>query len=268
MKKLLKYIGKGQWKELLSKAEEIFQMEETVIVQPKVKHTRKVQNTSETNILQEIQASVKKSGYRSIKASILFGKFGYKRRGKSNTQQIKELLIDNNLYCFPDIDNSTIGWNSTIKIYNFPVESIGELFPSERALEDFIDKKAALSKLGIQEVERQYSPKRTKDILDFKGTAKKENIVIELKHLDGGKSAVEQVLRYAGMLKQEDPKKDVRKILITGVRGIATAKAIFGMNADQKKNFEWYLYQYDSKKKGIAFKRVTNKFISDKLKIS
>lgn len=269
MKKLLKYLGQGQWKELLLKTEEFFTSEEVIEEErvPKVKRSTKSYTSNEQKILAEIKAATKNSGYRSVKTSILFGKFGYKRRGKSNIQYITNLLGKKNLYCFPDLADATVTWNSTIQIYNFPVESIGDLFESEFKLEEFIDNKGALSKLKVNNVIRQYSPIRTKDRLDFKGYDKRQNIVIELKHRDGGKRAVEQVLRYAGMLKQEDPGKPVRKILITGVRGLATAKAIYGMNAEQKKNFEWYLYKYDAKKKTIDFKRVTNKYIEERLKV-
>ena len=262
MKKLLKYIGENQWSELFFKKD--IESEPSVIVKKNTQnHT-----SNDINVINEVKASIKKTGYRSIKISVLFGKFGYKRRGKSNIEFIQHLFLDNGLYFYPALDDENNKWDTSIQVYSFPVEYLGDLFKTEIKLEDFIDKTNALSKLGITNTIRQYSPMRTKDRLDFKGTSRKQNIVIELKHEDGGKRAVEQVLRYAGMLKQEEPNKSVRKILITGVRGLATAKALYGMTKEQKKDFEWYLYKYDKEKKTIEFERVTNQYIERNLKLN
>ena len=51
-------------------------------------------------------------------------------------------------------------------------------------------------------------------------------MVLELKNRGGGKSAVEQVLRYSGLLKAEDPNQKIRKILVTGIQNYETALAI------------------------------------------
>jgi RecB family endonuclease NucS len=161
----------------------------------------------------------------------------------------------------------SLSWDRLIRIYNFPVEALGDLFKSESQLEDFVMNSKAFNQLGILEVENQYKPFNTKDRLDFKGIDKeKRQVVLELKNKEGGKTAVEQVLRYAGMLKQENPKAAVRKILVTGVRGVETAKAIHGMTKVQKEDFEWYLYDYNKETEKISFSKVEPAFIAKHLK--
>ena len=77
-----------------------------------------------------------------------------------------------------------------------------------------------------------------------------------------GKTAWDNSLDLGyGMLKQENPKASIRKILVTGVRSVETAKAIHGMSNAEKGGFEWYLYKYDNKSDKIGFTRVTNEFI-------
>jgi hypothetical protein len=62
------------------------------------------------------------------------------------------------------------------------------------------------------------------------------------------------------MLKQEDPKAKIRKILVTGIRGVETAKAIHGMEKAQKEDFEWYLYNYNKDANKISFSPVDHKY--------
>lgn len=115
--------------------------------------------------------------------------------------------------------------------------------------------------INVHNIQQQYSSDRTKDKLDIFGETGDKNVVVELKNKGGGKSAVEQVLRYAGMLKQESPEKEVRKILITGIRSLATAKAIHGMRPEEKEQFEWYLYKYDKTEETITFERISHQFL-------
>src|SRR5690606_20693876 len=92
---------------------------------------------------------------------------------------------------------------------------------------------------------------------DFKGENTNETIVLELKNEGGGKSAVEQVLRYSWLLKVEFPDAKIRKILVTGIQNYETALAIKGMKAEERDNFEWYLYKYFKSENLFDFVRVT-----------
>jgi hypothetical protein len=137
------------------------------------------------------------------------------------------------------------------------VLQLGDIFKKEVDLENYIDEKELYKKLNIETVDRQYSPNKTRDRLDFKGIGKNESVVLELKNRGGGKSAVEQVLRYSGLLKSENPDKKIRKILVTGIQNYETALAIKGMKSDERDNFEWYLYKYFKVEDSFEFVRVT-----------
>ena len=217
------------------------------------------------DIMDKFKLQIKESGYSSMKVSSFFHKFGHKKRGPANIESINMALKKTGLFAFPKIDIS-LRWNRLLRIYDFPVESLGDLFKNENQLEDYIMQTKAYKQFDIIKVEKQYRPISTKDRLDFKGIDKDgKHVVLELKNKEGGKSAVEQVLRYAGMLKQENPKASIRKILVTGVRGVETAKAIHGMSIAEKDGFEWYLYNYNADTKGISFERVTHQFIAKHL---
>jgi RecB family endonuclease NucS len=90
-------------------------------------------------------------------------------------------------------------------------------------------------------------------------------VALELKNLHGGKSAVEQVLRYLGMLKQQFKGKKVRGILVTGILGVDTAKALHGMTEEQKNVIDWYLYNYNKNTQHLIFEKVNYKFIAEHL---
>lgn len=185
----------------------------------------------------------------------------YSKRSEKNIKEIVSYFQQENLFIFPEITLS-IDFQSNVKISKFPVICKGEIFLSEKTLEDFVYNTQAYKKLRINEVEKQFNPQGTKDRLDFKGIdINNFETVIELKNEGGGKSAVEQVLRYAGQLKQQFPDKEIRKVLITGVLNYETATAIYGMNKEEKESFEWYLYKYNGN--SIDFERVKTEDIEE-----
>lgn len=218
-------------------------------------------------VIDSIKPLVKGSGYCSMKVSSFFHKLGHKKRGPAIIDTINQALKETGLFAFPKIDLS-LRWDRVIRIYDFPVESLGDIFKNENQLEEYVMRTEAYKQFGIVKVEKQYRPISTKDRLDFKGIDKEgRHVVLELKNKEGGKSAVEQVLRYAGMLKQENPKVKIRKILVTGVRGVETAKAIHGMTKTQQLNdIEWYLYNYNKDTDKIKFSLVDHNFIAQHLR--
>ena len=221
---------------------------------------KKTSKVSEDAILKDIKASIEKIGCKSLTVGGLYRAFGHKRRGPINTEAILDFLSENKLYCYPPLDFS-LSWKDRIEIHSFPKTRGGDLFDQEKKLQEFIATKGLLSELQVSEITPEYSPNHTRDRLDFFAKDGDKNVVIEIKNKGGGKRAVEQVLRYTGMLKQQHPGIPVRKILITGVQDQHTAKAIHGMTEQEKKGFEWYLYIYEQISGNITFEKINyNKF--------
>ena len=93
-------------------------------------------------------------------------------------------------------------------------------------------------------------------------------MVLELKNGGGGKSAVEQVLRYAGLSHIEYTGSVIRQILVTGIQNYETALAIRGMQQNHQDNLEWYLYKYHKADDHFEFVRVTDDEIFMQTKVS
>lgn len=235
---------------------------------------------SRQQVIQQIRDVVHDKGYKVVSVSNLLNSFGFQKRSSSNVELITVMLAEDNLTVHPQL-SLNLKSADCLRIYGFPVAQLGDLFESEEGeptkgarqrreqeLEDFIDKHDLFHKLGLKKVMRQYSPKQTRDRFDFLCTdVKGSQVVLELKHVGGGKSAVEQVLRYIGMLKQEQPGKKARGILITGIRDVDTAKALHGMTPAQQQEIEWYLYRYSKGSGDVSFELVTYDFIDHHLGI-
>jgi len=221
----------------------------------KIIRKKKTNPISEDVILKDIRLSIQKTGCKSVTVGGFYRAFGHKRRGPKNTIEINEFLNKNNLHSYPAL-TSSLSWSSRIEIHQFPVKSKGDLYKIEKKLQEDIFAKGYLNKLNLDQIIPEYSPERTKDRLDFYAKDGEKNVVIEVKNKDGGKRAVEQVLRYAGMLKQQHPDSEIRKILITGVQDQHTAKAIYGMTEEERNGFEWYLYIHHQETGNIDFDKI------------
>jgi len=253
MAKILTKQGKGKWTEV--------QEPELKIVKRKKRRKTKCADESFQIFFDKIHTDIIKNGYRSQKISSMLKYLGIQKRSINNEIRIREEFAERGFFAHPEYKNQ-LKFDSNIRIYNYCVTQLGDLFENENALENYVFDNALYKKLGIDEVERQHSPKGSKDRLDFKGkTTDLKLVVLELKNGGGGKSAVEQVLRYTGLLTKEFPKSNIRQILVTGVQNYETALAIRGLNAEQRESFEWYLYKYKSKKKTFDFKRITQQEI-------
>ena len=252
MAKILKYVGKGEWIEI--NENEIAPSDRTQkSLKKRLSEKEKIER-----FFNEVNNEIINNGYKSIKVSTLLDKFGIKRRTPNNVNLITEKLKENGLHSMPEFSKE-LKIDDTIRLYNYPVKQLGELFSSEKSLENYIYSNSLYKKLNIESVIRQHSPKGTKDRLDFKGSGKNDEIIVlELKNGGGGKSAVEQVLRYAGLLKAEYPNKKIRQILVTGIQNYETALAIRGMQKEQRKLFEWYLYKYHKDINYFDFVKISN----------
>lgn len=254
--KVLKYVGKGLWEQI---------EESAVLKTDKIAPSKKVKSTSASRLeifFEKVNSSIGDNGYRTIKVSSLLENFSINKRSSKNVQTIKEEFKARGLYTLPEYSNE-LKLESSIRIYNYPVRQLGNLFSKEIDLEKYVEKNSLYKQLNINTVVRQHSPKGTKDKLDFKGDCENEDIVVlELKNAGGGKSAVEQVLRYAGLLAMEFPNRKIRQILVTGVQNYETALAIRGMLKEQRELFEWYLYKYIKDTNYFEFVKVTQKDIA------
>lgn len=253
MKDFLQYLGKGLW--VPANQADIRPDVKTIRV-PASKKRANNRPTPQDDIFPEMEQAIERNGYRSIKLAMLLKRFGFQRKSAQRIDAINTTLRERGLYALPAI-TADMDTDANLKIYNYPVQQLGDVFDTEKDLEDFVFRSEAYTQLGIDAVTRQYSPNGTKDKMDFKGTnAANLNIVLELKNKGGGKSAVEQVLRYAGQLQKESPELTVRTILVTGIRNYETSLAISGMKPEQRESFEWYLYNYDKQAGTISFVRV------------
>jgi Endonuclease NucS len=252
MAKVLKYIGKGQWLNVDEK--DILPTDKT----QKAKKTKLSASEKLDQFFETVKKDIISNGYRSIKVSTFLKNFSIEKRTAKNVETVKTELKIRGFYTLPEYSQE-LKLDSTLRIYNYPVRQLGDLFATEKHLEDYVDKLEHYKSLGIKSVVRQHSPKGSKDKLDFKGDSSTDEIVVlELKNAGGGKSAVEQVLRYSGLLKMEFADKKVRQILVTGVQNYETALAIRGMQKEQRDLFEWYLYKYHKNINHFEFVKVTD----------
>lgn len=203
------------------------------------------------SVINNYRQSIKSSGYKSTKLCYLMRDFGYKRRGSSNLERIQKTLDDNKLHCFPKL-SMKMDWKKNIRIYEFPVKREGYLYREEKELQKEMFKQQIFQQIGISKVKREESPDGTMDRFDFYGKHEYTHFIIEVKNRDGGKSAVEQLLRYNGILKNCYPNEPVRNILVTGISDFWTAYAIHGMMHEQRNRIEWYLYKCEKKGSPIS----------------
>ena len=218
-------------------------------------------------LIASIWKKVDNNGTKYTKVSALIKMLGVSKRSEKIVEQINNAFSENGLFIQPELEMIT-PWNQQLRIQDYDDKPLGDLFKDEWDLETYIDQNELYKKLGIESVDRQHSPKRTRDRLDFLGFTEEELVILELKNWGGGNSAVEQVLRYVGHKKNEfkgKPEPKIRKILVTGIANRDTVTAINGMRPEERENFEWYLYNYCAKTGELDFVRVTDQEIEKRL---
>ena len=203
------------------------------------------------DVINNYKVAIGLGGYKSIKLCNLMRDFGYKKRGNANLEKINYLLKNQKMFCYPVIKMKT-DWKENLRIYEFPVKAEGDLFEDELMLQEYMNEKHLFTSIGVPSVIREKSPNGTKDRFDFYGHFEGVHVIIEVKNKDGGKSAVEQILRYNGIIKNRYPGEPVRKILVTGISDFWTAYAIHGMMQEEREKIEWYIYKYDKKADTIS----------------
>lgn len=187
--------------------------------------------------VQKWDAAIENGGRAKVKARTLLGHFGYSRRGSVATDRIEAWLRERGIYVQ---DLPIVGIDDSVTLTHEKIERIGELEEKEKKLEArFVSE--IMPRLGLTNPQSEYSPKGTRDRLDF--LCKDEDgrsVVVELKVGSGDKRAVEQVMRYIGQLKREGNHKGTRGILITGYADAETRRALEGREKDA--HIEWYIY--------------------------
>lgn len=259
MLKILKHLTKGSWKQ-------------TTPPKKIKKKSRKRKSPTKSkdelldSFVKKAWKEVNNNGSKSIRVSALMKSIGVAKRSLKTVELVNSELSNNGLFIQPELSMET-SWKELLRITDYPEKPLGDLFEDEGSLEEYIDKHGLYRKLGIDDVDRQHSPMRTKDRLDFLGFSEDALVILELKNWGGGKSAVEQVLRYSGYKKDEANGNPInlRKILVTGIANRETAMAIRGMRPSERKNFEWYLYKYNKQSGELDFVRVTEEDINEKL---
>lgn len=259
MLKILKHLTKGSWKQTSPP-------QKSKKKSRKKKTPRKSREELLESFIKKTWKEIIKNGSKSVRVSALMKSIGVAKRSLKTVDLINSEFSNSGLYVQPEISMNT-GWNELLRITDYPEKPLGDLFEDEGSLEEYIDKNGLYKKLGIDDVDRQHSPMRTKDRLDFLGFSEDALVILELKNWGGGKSAVEQVLRYSGYKKKEakDESINIRKILVTGIANKETAMAFRGMRPSERENFEWYLYKYNQQSGELDFVRVTEEEINDKL---
>lgn len=182
--------------------------------------------------------AVDENGQRLITLRQLLKAFGYQRRSSASLTSISRYLEEKGLYV--DVPDG-IDIDASVPLTAEPVRRIGELYEREADLERRFPG-GIMRRVGLERVvSRQYSPRGTRDKLDFLCLDNDgRSVVVELKAGPGDKRAVEQVLRYIGVLKKEGGHKEPRGVLITGVGDLHTRRALEGRQADD--HIRWWVY--------------------------
>ncbi|HYV91504.1 MAG TPA: endonuclease NucS domain-containing protein [Chitinophagales bacterium] len=220
----------------------------------------KTRTIKQSEFLVTIKQTTEKSGYMSCSVKSFMNRMGYKKRSPKNIEELTDTLTEANFHIYPQL-SLDLKHTDTIRIYDFPVHCLGDLFDNEADLEKFVFRKGKITEAGVASIKnKQFRPVNTRDRLDMVGYDLLDNpVVLELKNLDGGRSSVEQVFRYIKHLKTQFPEKTVRGVLVTGVKGKETAEALVGMQHESPqlfKLFSWYLYKFNGKRQTISFQLV------------
>jgi len=201
------------------------------------------------------KAIIKKNGSTSKKIRSILKEFG--RNRKKYLPDINKIFNLFGLYTYPQLtEEDDLDESSTIS--DLPLGNRGDLFTDEMEFHKFFNEQKAYEQFGLTKApDHEYKPDHARDEIDFFGEDKQgRKVVIELKNTDGQKHVVEQVLRYKGYIKRKFPGSKIRGIIITGEFDPDIAFAFKGMEEEQRRNIEWYIYKYSSETGKIHFVRM------------
>lgn len=201
------------------------------------------------DLIQNFDKMIEKSGSKNIRFNTLLKKFGYANRTSNAIKLLQKFCDDNGYYTSPKITKD-LEVTSNILITRTQIFSSTAEFNSEAELESYLIKFKILKKIGITSTNNQEILRGTKDRVDYIGKDKEGNdVIVEIKIGDGGKSAIEQLFRYKGILLEKKILKNASKIkmyLITGKENPRIKYTFKGMFPSQTDHFKWFVYDYDN----------------------
>jgi hypothetical protein len=183
---------------------------------------------------------IAKNGSKRIKLRGLLKHFGAKRRGPVVIATVKKWFRATNPRVYVNGLLYAESLDDVLHLAHDEFTRIGRLVEQESNLADRFEKDILRGLRGLSQPVCKYRPKGTRDELDFLCTDEDGRaVVVELKKEDGKKSAVEQVLRYINLIRDEGMPRP-RGILITGVGDMHTRRALREIQPGV--DIEWYVY--------------------------
>lgn len=185
-------------------------------------------------------SEISKSGVKRLKARVLLKAFGAERRGSAILERMQAWSRSNGLH-LNGLEYAT-SLDDVLTVSRQPIRRIGRLVELESELTRRFAAEMAPT-LGVEVIEREYSPPETLDRFDFlcRDTAGR-HVIVEIKRGDGERRAVEQVLRYIRVFRSDPNHKpqDPRGLIITGEADLATRRALQELEPGYK--IDWWLY--------------------------
>lgn len=200
------------------------------------------------DLIHNFDKMIEDNGSKSIRFYTLLKKFGYTNRATNAIKALQKFCEDNGYYTYPKITKD-LEVSSNILITKTEIFSSTDEFDSEAELESYLIRYKILKKIGVTSTNNQEILRGTKDRVDYIGKDKEGNdVIVEIKIGDGGKSAIEQLFRYKGILLENKILKNASKIkmyLITGKENPRIKYTFKGMFPSQTDHFKWFVYDYN-----------------------
>lgn len=198
-------------------------------------------------IIEAIELNGSKT-FRLIRLTQLLYKEKAKNISDTGTKQLYTFLRNKNIFAAPTLEEILKNHHRDEKI-TLTLKEVRRskvFFEKESDLEDFIYENQILqTQLKFNKaIERQIKLIGAKDKVDFIAIKNKQTYLIEIKHKTSY-YGIEQLLRYKGILKEDASKM----VLITGIEDPKLHNTFSGMHKEQRKMFEWYVYDWNGKQK-------------------
>lgn len=211
--------------------------------------------------LEKLKNDIEFNGSKSYQLFSLIKKMYPKAKAVSDNRikELKEVLVESSgFYTFPDLVQG-LTRNTNILITDKEYRRSTAIFPSESEFQQMIVHQNLLSEIfRIEGVLDQHKLRGANGIVDFIGVKNKQITIIEIKK-DSSYYGIEQLLRYNGILKQNKELSNIIKenkwyadfkmILITAIEDPKLHFVFNGMVKEQRKHFQWFIYDYDGKDK-------------------
>ena len=167
---------------------------------------------------------------------------------------VKDILTNKGFFTYPILENNLTG-DCRILITKTENRRSLKSFRTEKEFQNLIlEKKLFKNFFGLEDLLDQHKLRGARDIVDFVGVKNDSIHIIEIKK-ESSYYGVEQLMRYSGILKKNKDltdyiiknnwKPDFNMILITSVEDPKLHHVFSGMVKEQRKHFQWFIYNYD-----------------------